>query len=170
MNKCFWLIGLSGAGKTTLSNNVVEILNNELLIKILDGDILRNGLNSNLSFSIEDRNENIRRAAEVTKLFLDSGFIVINSFITPTEEMRQIARNILGKQYIEVFIDAPLSVCESRDVKGLYKKARSGKIKNFTGIDSIFEKPLKPDIIIDTTENIDISVNKLLFEIKRYIK
>jgi adenylylsulfate kinase len=168
MNKCFWLIGLSGAGKTTLSNNVVEILDNDFLIKVLDGDILRNGLNNNLSFSIEDRNENIRRVAEVTKLFLDSGFTVINSFITPTEEMRQIARNILGDQYIEVFVDASLSVCESRDVKGLYKKARSGEIKNFTGIDSVFEKPLNPDIIIDTTESICISVEKLLNEIKKH--
>ena len=168
MNKCFWLIGLSGAGKTTLSNNVVEILDNKFLIKVLDGDILRNGLNSNLSFSIEDRNENIRRVAEVTKLFLDSGFTVINSFITPTEEMRQIAKNILGDQYIEVFIDAPLSVCESRDVKGLYKKARTGEIKNFTGIDSIFEKPINPDIIIDTTESICVSVEKLLNEIKKH--
>jgi adenylyl-sulfate kinase len=168
MNKCFWLIGLSGAGKTTLSNNVVEILDNDFLIKVLDGDILRNGLNNNLSFSIEDRNENIRRVAEVTKLFLDSGFTVINSFITPTEEMRQIARNILGDQYIEVFVDASLSVCESRDVKGLYKKARSGEIKNFTGIDSVFETPLKPDIIIDTTKSISDSVEKLLNEIKKH--
>ena len=168
MNKCFWLIGLSGAGKTTLSNNVVEILENEYLIKVLDGDILRDGLNSNLSFSIEDRNENIRRVAEVSKLFLDSGFTVINSFITPTEEMRQIARNILGDLYVEVFIDAPLSICENRDVKGLYKKARSGEIKNFTGIDSVFERPLNSDIIIDTTKGLCVSVDELLNEIKKH--
>ena len=167
MNKCFWLIGLSGAGKTTLSNNVVEILEDDL-IKVLDGDILRDGLNSNLSFSIKDRNENIRRVAEVSKLFLDSDFTVINSFITPTEEMRQIARNILGDLYVEVFIDAPLSICENRDVKGLYKKARSGEIKNFTGIDSVFERPLNPNIIIDTTKGLCVSVDELLNEIKKH--
>lgn len=150
--KVIWLTGLSGAGKTTLS----EVIQSELrkrgyFTKIFDGDIVRTGLCKDLSYSMEDRMENIRRIAELTKIFLDSGIIVICSFISPTKAMRDLAKSIIGDdRFIEVYVNAPLDVCEKRDVKGLYAKARQGLIKNFTGIDSAFEPPLKPDIEVRT--------------------
>lgn len=147
-----WLTGLSGAGKTTLAKAIEkEIQSKGYFTKSFDGDIIRQGLNNDLGFSLEDRLENIRRIAELTKIFLDSGIIVIISFITPTIQMRQLARSITGEnRFIEVFVNAPLEVCEQRDVKGLYARARRGEIKNFTGIDSVYEAPLSPDVEIRT--------------------
>ncbi len=163
-----WMTGLSGSGKTTLSNHLSTELNNRgFLSKILDGDNVRIGINNNLGFSEEDRYENIRRISEVSKLFLDCGIICINSFISPTKAIRKMALEIIGnKNYFEVFVNAPLEVCEKRDVKGLYKKARNGEIKNFTGIDSIFDIPIKPSIVINTDLlTVEESVSKLLSEI-----
>jgi adenylylsulfate kinase len=150
--KAIWMTGLSGAGKTTLSESVQRDLRKRgYFTKIFDGDIVRTGLCSDLGFSLDDRMENVRRISEVAKIFLDSGIIVICSFITPTKAMRDLAKSIIGEdRFIEVYINAPLEVCEQRDVKGLYARARQGLIKDFTGIDSVFEAPVKPDIEVRT--------------------
>ncbi|HRZ41448.1 MAG TPA: adenylyl-sulfate kinase [Bacteroidales bacterium] len=150
--KVIWMTGLSGAGKSTLSIEIQNALRRKgYFTKIFDGDIVRTGLCKDLGYSLEDRLENIRRIAELSKIFVDSGIIVICSFISPTHEMRQLAKEIIGENnFIEVYINAPLHVCEKRDVKGLYAKARQGLITNFTGIDSVFEPPLKPDIEVRT--------------------
>lgn len=164
-SRVIWMTGLSGSGKTTIGTHIEHELNKRgYLTQVLDGDNIRTGINNNLGFSEEDRYENIRRIAEVSKLFMNCGIICINSFISPTREIRHMAMEIIGKKnFIEVFINAPLEVCESRDVKGLYQKAREGKIKNFTGIDSPFEKPLKPDIELETDKlSIDESTKKAL--------
>ncbi len=163
-SKVIWLTGLSGSGKTTLGVNLEKILvANGFVTQVLDGDNIRSGINRNLSFSQKDRLENIRRIAEVNKLFLNCGIITINCFISPTDEIRNIAKDIIGQEnYIEVFVNAPLKICEQRDVKGLYKKARNGEIKNFTGIDSPFDIPKKYDIEIRTDVlSIEESTNKL---------
>lgn len=151
-SRVIWLTGLSGSGKTTIGRHVEMELNRRgYLTQVLDGDNIRTGINNNLGFSEEDRYENIRRIAEVSKLFMNCGIICINSFISPTREIRHMAMDIIGKEnFIEVFINAPLEVCEGRDVKGLYQKAREGKIKNFTGIDAPFETPVTPDIELKT--------------------
>ncbi|MCL6216747.1 adenylyl-sulfate kinase [Zunongwangia pacifica] len=146
-----WFSGLSGSGKSTLAN----LLEKKLFAEgyhtyVLDGDNIRLGLNKDLGFDQNSRNENIRRIAEVCKLFLDSGLIVIAAFITPKEIDRRIIESVLGDQYIEVFVDTALEVCEKRDVKGLYKKARSGEIANFTGVSCVFENPVNPDLRIKT--------------------
>jgi adenylylsulfate kinase len=164
-SKVVWFSGLSGAGKTTLAKELEVILHNKgYLTQILDGDNIRTGINNNLGFSDDDRKENIRRIAEVSKLLVHSGVIALNSFISPTKEIRELAIGIIGKEnFIEVFVDAPLELCEQRDVKGLYKKARAGKIRNFTGIDAPFERPETPDIIINTAElSIAESLDRLL--------
>jgi len=150
--KVIWLTGLSGSGKTTIGVAIEkELYNLGYLTQILDGDNIRSGINKNLRFSEEDRLENIRRIAEVTKLFLNCGVITINCFITPTEKIRKIARDIIGHEnIIEVYINASIDECEKRDNKGLYKKARNGEIKNFTGISSPFEVPLNADVELDT--------------------
>lgn len=149
-----WLMGLSGAGKSTLSHHLAQKLHQEgFLTQSLDGDNLRTGLNSNLGFSDADRLENIRRAAEVAKLFLNCGIIVIASFICPTQATQNMVRDIVGADFVEIFINCPLEVCEARDVKGLYAKARAGVIKDFTGIDSPFEAPQSPELIINTHLN-----------------
>lgn len=152
-SKVIWFTGLSGSGKTTLAIELEKRLNyNGYLTQILDGDNIRSGINNNLGFSEEDRMENIRRISEVTKLLINSGVIALNSFISPTREIRHRAMDIIGREnFIEVFVSTPLEVCEQRDVKGLYKKAREGKIKNFTGIDSPFEEPVDPDVDVDTS-------------------
>ena len=150
--KVLWMTGLSGAGKTTLA----EALEHELhrkgyFTKSFDGDEIRKGLNKDLGFTLDSRMENIRRTAEVAKLFCDHGLIVICSLITPTNEMREIARSIIGKdRFVEIFVNCSIEVCESRDVKGLYKQARAGLLKNFTGIDAAYEKPEHPDIELRT--------------------
>lgn len=164
-SRVIWFTGLSGAGKTTIGRHVEMELNKRgYLTQVLDGDNIRTGINNNLSFSEADRYENIRRIAEVSKLFLNCGIICINSFISPTREIRHMAREIIGEEnFIEVYINAPLEVCESRDVKGLYQKAREGKIKNFTGIDAPFEAPLHPDVELKTNElTIEASTQKAL--------
>jgi len=163
--KVIWLTGLSGAGKTTLGIALEsELYKRGFLTQILDGDNMRAGINSNLGFRRRDRMENIRRVAEVAKLFVNCGIITISGFITPRETMRTMARNIIGEEsYISVYVNAPLEVCEQRDVKGLYRKARNGLIKNFTGITARFEPPQDYDIEIKTDQyTIEESVNQLL--------
>ncbi len=170
-----WFTGLSGSGKSTIANALEEILyENGNLTYLLDGDNIRHGLNSDLGFDDASRVENIRRVGEVGKLLVDSGLIVLSSFISPFKNDRKIVRDLVKDgEYIEVFIDAPLEVCEKRDPKGLYKKARDAKIKNFTGIDSVYEIPSKADIHICSDK---ISVEKACEEIiellveKGYIK
>jgi adenylylsulfate kinase len=149
-----WFTGLSGSGKTTLANHIEEALFRQgFLAQILDGDQIRQGVNSNLGYSEEDREENIRRIAEISKLFINCGIICIDSFISPTLKIRQMARNIIGPEnFIEIFLNASVEVCEKRDPKGLYKAAREGKIPNFTGIGAPYEIPLHPDIEINTGE------------------
>ena len=151
-SRVIWMTGYSGAGKTTLAINLeAELFRRGYLCYILDGDNIRAGINKNLSFTGEDRTENIRRIAEISKLFIESGIIVINCFISPTEEIRQMAKTIIGKDdFIEVFVNSPFEECERRDVKGLYSKARKGEIKDFTGIDSVYEVPENPDIEVLT--------------------
>jgi adenylylsulfate kinase len=148
-----WMIGLSGSGKSTLAKALERILHERgHLTMLLDGDNLRTGINNNLGFSEEDRIENIRRAAETAKLFLQCGVVTICSFISPTASIRQMAKDIIGEECLEIYINASLEVCEERDVKGLYKKARKGEIKNFTGIDSPFEAPQHPALELNTGE------------------
>lgn len=149
-----WMVGLSGSGKSTLARALENTLHEKgYLTQLLDGDNLRTGINNNLGFSEEDRIENIRRAAEVSKLFANCGVVTICSLISPTHAIQKMAREIIGGKYLEVFINCPLEVCEQRDVKGLYAKARNGEIKSFTGIDSPFEGPESPELELKT--NID---------------
>jgi adenylylsulfate kinase len=148
-----WFTGLSGSGKSTIAN-ALEIELNRLSkhTYLLDGDNIRLGLNKGLTFSDSDRVENIRRIGEVSKLFVDSGLIVLSAFISPFQKDRDIVRNLVDDgEFIEIFIDTPLEVCENRDPKGLYKKARDGDIPNFTGIDSPYEKPISPEIYLETS-------------------
>ncbi len=164
-SKVLWMTGLSGSGKSTIGMNLErQLLAHGLFAQMLDGDNIRTGINGNLGFTIEDRKENIRRIAEVAKLYLNSGVIVICTFISPTEEIRAFAKEIIGEEdFVEIFIDAPLEVCESRDVKGLYQKARAGLIKDFTGIDSPFEPPAAPALVVQTSNKpIDESVSQIL--------
>jgi adenylylsulfate kinase len=153
-----WLYGLSGSGKSTIANTLEKRLfemGNRTYI--LDGDNTRLGLNKGLGFSATDRLENVRRVAEVAKLMADAGIIVIVSLITPYEEQREMIRDLVKEErYLEVFVKCPLAVCEQRDSKGLYKKARAGEIQNFTGISDPFEEPLNPNVTIDT-DNSDVN-------------
>jgi len=155
---CLWMTGLSGAGKSTLANALEQELNKQgKHTYILDGDNLRHGLNSDLGFSEADRNENVRRAAEAAQLMVDSGLIVIVGLISPFKQERDWARNLFQpNQFKEIYISTSLEACEHRDTKGLYKKARQGEVKDFTGIDSPYEPPENPDVIIDT-ENKSVS-------------
>ena len=164
-----WFTGLSGSGKSTIANAVeLELFKRGRKTYLLDGDNVRHGLNKDLGFSEQDRIENIRRIGEVAKLFVDSGLIVLTAFISPFKSDRQIARSLVKyDEFIEVFIDTPLEVCEQRDPKGLYKKARDGAIKNFTGISSPYEAPEEPQIHIKTDEHsieecVDIVINYLI--------
>lgn len=156
----FWFTGLSGSGKTTLAKAVEKkLFNQNFLVQVLDGDNIRAGINNNLGFSSKDRLENIRRIAEISKLFLNSGIITINCFISPSIESRELAKKIIGKEYFhEIYINASYNECEKRDVKGLYKKAKDGKIKNFTGLDLAYEKPTNPHLIVNT-EILDIETS-----------
>lgn len=149
-----WFTGLSGSGKSTVAIALERELHNRgLLCRILDGDNIRSGINNNLGFSAEDRVENIRRIAEVGRLFVDTGIITIAAFISPNNQLREMAAEIIGKDdFVEVFVSTPLEECEKRDVKGLYAKARRGEIKNFTGISAPFEAPEHPDITLDTSK------------------
>ena len=153
---CLWFEGLSGSGKSTLINHLDQYLvKNNFHTYVLDGDNLRLGLNSDLGFSDNDRNENLRRAAEVSSLLVDAGLLVLAGFITPNEAQRKLIRSkFKDEQFIEIFISTPLDICEKRDIKGLYKKARDGKIDNFTGISSPFEHPQNSDLKIDTSDKI----------------
>jgi adenylylsulfate kinase len=163
-----WLTGLSGSGKSTLARAVENELHAKgFATKLLDGDNLRSGINANLGFSEEDRFENIRRAAEVSKLFLDAGIVTICSLISPTEEIRSMAKNIIGEEHFyEVFINCPFEECAKRDVKGLYKKALNGEIKHFTGLDAPFDVPKKPFLEIKThLQTLEESKNQFLNEI-----
>jgi len=163
-SKLLWFTGLSGSGKSTVAN-ALDIRLNEMgkATYLLDGDNIRLGINSDLGFSIQDRNENIRRISEIGKLFVDSGLITIACFISPLKVNREMARKTIGDDFIEIFVDCPLSECEKRDPKNLYKKARLGVIKEFTGISSPYEKPEKPEIVVNTLEKtVDQCVDKIL--------
>jgi adenylylsulfate kinase len=168
-----WFVGLSGSGKSTLATGLENYLYRKgYKTKLLDGDNLRTGINNNLGFTEDDRIENVRRAAEVSKLFLNCGIITICSLISPTIRVRNMAREIIGTDsFIEVYVDCPLETCEKRDVKGLYAKARSGEIKDFTGISSPFEIPENPELIIDTGKDpLEINLKKLVEYIRPRIK
>ena len=164
-----WLTGLSGAGKSTTANAVDQRL--RALGRhsyILDGDNLRHGLTKDLGFTPADRVENVRRVAEVAKLFVDAGLIVLVAVISPFRDQRRMARRIMEEgEFIEIFVDAPLEVCEQRDPKGLYRKARTGEIKNFTGLDSPYEPPENPDIVLKTAER---SVDDLAEQVIAYLR
>lgn len=150
--KCIWFTGLSGSGKSTIANLLErKLFDRGLHTYLLDGDNLRHGLNRDLGFTEADRAENIRRVAEVAKLMVDAGLIVIASFISPYQSERQMARLLFADgEFVEIFVDTPIEECEKRDVKGLYAKARRGDLKNFTGIDSAYERPEYPELILDT--------------------
>ncbi len=168
-----WMTGLSGSGKSTIAKGIERILHKEgYLTQTLDGDNVRSGINNNLTFSLKDRKENIRRIAEISKLFVNCGIITINCFVSPTIEMRDTAKKIIGeKNFLEVYINASLEECIKRDTKGLYSKAKIGQIKNFTGIDSPYEAPIKPDLEINTNKlTIDDSLIKIINHIKPKIK
>ena len=163
-----WFTGLSGSGKSTVAIALERELHRRgLLCRILDGDNIRSGINNNLGFTEADRVENIRRIAEVSKLFIDTGIITIAAFISPSNDLRKMAAEIIGREnFLEVFVNTPLEVCEQRDVKGLYAKARRGEIKNFTGISAPFEAPSHPDLTLDTSKlTLEESVNLLLEKI-----
>ena len=167
-----WLTGLSGAGKSTLANEVEKRhFAMGKYTMLLDGDNVRMGLNQNLGFSEEDRVENIRRIAEVSKLMNDAGLIVLTSFISPFRQDRRNAKNIIGERFVEVYISTPLEECEKRDVKGLYKKARNGEISNFTGITSPYEAPEHPDITVDTSKySLEECVDIILKGLEQFIE
>ena len=160
-----WFTGLSGSGKSTIAIALErELQKRGLLCRILDGDNIRSGINNNLGFSAEDRIENIRRIAEIGKLFVDTGIITIAAFISPNNDIREMAANIIGKEdFMEIYVSTPIEECERRDVKGLYAKARKGEIKNFTGISAPFEAPQHRALSLDTSKlSVEESVNKLL--------
>lgn len=160
-----WFTGLSGSGKSTVAIALErELQKRGLLCRILDGDNIRSGINNNLGFSAEDRVENIRRIAEIGKLFVDTGIITLAAFISPNNDIREMAARIVGKEdFMEIYVSTPLEECERRDVKGLYAKARRGEIRNFTGISAPFEAPEHPALSLDTSVlSVEESVNQLL--------
>ncbi|MEZ5037594.1 MAG: adenylyl-sulfate kinase [Chitinophagales bacterium] len=161
---CIWMTGLSGSGKSTIAEGLEKKLHqNGILSMVLDGDNIRSGINKNLSFSEEDRTENIRRIAEINKLFLNCGIITINCFVSPTLDIREQAKDIIGDaDFFEIYINASFDECAKRDVKGLYAKALKGEIKNFTGLDAPFEAPKNPSLEIKTAElSIEESIDKI---------
>ena len=166
--KVFWFTGLSGSGKSTIAKGVERALfNRGYFVKVIDGDNVRVGLCNNLGFSMEDRQENIRRVAELAKLFVDTGVITMCSFISPTVEVRAAAKSIIeSDRFKEIYINTPLEICEQRDVKGLYKRARSGEIKGFTGIDSPYEPPISADLEVKTE---GLSIEESVKEVVEYI-
>lgn len=160
-----WFTGLSGSGKSTIAMGVERELHKRgILCRILDGDNIRSGINSNLGFSAEDRMENIRRIAEIGKLFVQTGIVTLACFVSPTNDVRRLARNIIGEEdFKEVFVSTPLEECERRDVKGLYARARRGEVKDFTGISAPFEVPENPTLEIDTSHlSLEESVKKVV--------
>ena len=160
-----WFTGLSGSGKSTIAIALERELHRRgILCRILDGDNIRSGINNNLGFTEADRVENIRRIAEVAKLFIDTGIVTLAAFISPNNDIREMAARIIGKDdFLEVYVSTPLEECERRDVKGLYAKARRGEIKNFTGITAPFEAPVHPALTLDTSVlSLEESVNRLL--------
>lgn len=168
-----WFTGLSGSGKSTVALGVErELAKRGILCRILDGDNIRAGINSNLGFSQEDRRENIRRIAEVGKLFVDTGIVTLACFVSPTEDIRQLARNIIGESdFKEVYVSTPIEECERRDVKGLYARARRGEVKDFTGISAPFEAPQNPTLSIDTSVlPLEESVNRVVEMVMREIE
>ncbi len=170
--KVIWMTGLSGSGKSTVAIALEKLLHAEgYQTMVLDGDNTRTGICNNLGFSLEDRAENIRRIAEVSKLFAQSGVVCINSFVSPTIAIRQTAKEIIGEEdFLEIYVSAPIEVCEQRDVKGLYAKARAGEIKGFTGIDSPYEAPVNPFLEVKTDkETLEESVNNIYNKIMPFI-
>lgn len=166
--KVIWFTGLSGSGKTTLATALErELFKKGFLTQVLDGDNIRSGINSNLGFSNDDRMENIRRIAEISKLFLNCGVICICAFVSPTNQIRKVVKDIIGKEdFLEIFVSTPVEVCKTRDTKGLYAKAEMGLIKDFTGISAPFEIPQNPVLAIDTTNKpIEDSLEELLEKI-----
>ena len=164
-----WFTGLSGSGKTTLAEALErKLFNQGFLTQVLDGDNIRSGINNNLSFTEEDRTENIRRIAEVSKLFINCGVITLCSFVSPTDKIRNVVSEIVGEEdFFEIYVSTPIEVCEERDIKGLYAKARAGEIKDFTGISAPFEAPKNPKITIDTSQHsieecVDILLKQIL--------
>ena len=168
-----WMTGLSGSGKSTIAKGLERYLHDlGFLTQMLDGDNVRAGINNNLGFSEEERTENVRRIAEVSKLFINCGVITLNCFVSPTIKMRELAKSIIGDEnFVEIYVNASLNDCEKRDVKGLYAKARAGEIKNFTGIDTPFEAPLDPSLEINTSDlTIDASIQRVIDYILPKIK
>ncbi len=166
--KVIWFTGLSGSGKSTLAVQLEAALHAQgFKTYLLDGDNIRSGLNKDLAFTDDARVENIRRISEVCKLFVDAGVVLLSAFISPFQADRELVKNIVGNNnYIEVFVDTPLEICEQRDVKGLYKKARAGEVKNFTGISSPYERPTHPDVVIPTAKmSVEDSLDLLVKEI-----
>jgi adenylylsulfate kinase len=164
-SKVIWFTGLSGSGKTTLASALERnLFEKGYLTQVLDGDNIRTGINNNLGFTPEDRMENIRRIAEIAKLLINSGVICLCAFVSPSEETRKIVRDIIGeKDFLEIFVSTPIEICETRDVKGLYEKARAGKIQNFTGVSAPFEIPRNAILSIDTSDqSVEECVNILL--------
>jgi len=171
--KLIWFTGLSGSGKSTLAVQLEAALHaSGFKTYLLDGDNIRSGLNKDLTFTDEGRVENIRRISEVCKLFLDAGVVLLSAFISPFQADRELVKRIVGPEnYIEVFVDAPLEVCEQRDVKGLYKKARAGEVPNFTGISSPYERPSNPDVVIKTDKlAVEESIELLMKNIETKLK
>ncbi len=166
-----WFTGLSGSGKTTLGNAIFNKLREHNRVIILDGDELRKGINSDLGYSMEDGNENIRRVAHIAKMLSDNGFFVIGTLISPTLHSRKLAREIIGENFFEIYIKSSIEKCIDRDVKGLYKKAMNNEVKEFTGISSIYEVPTNSELTVDTeTLSIEESINEILgFLIKKNI-
>lgn len=172
-SKVIWFTGLSGSGKSTLAIALERELHQRgILCYLLDGDNIRTGINSNLGFSDSDRVENIRRIAEVSKLFIDCGVVTLASFVSPTNDIRKLASDIIGSSnFIEIYVSTPIQVCEERDVKGLYKKARAGQISDFTGISAPFEEPQNPVLAIDTSQyTIEESTSLLLDRVLPMLK
>lgn len=170
--KVLWLTGLSGSGKSTIAIGLERALFAAgFFPQLLDGDNIRSGINNNLGFSLEDRAENIRRIAEVAKLYAHSGIVVLCSFISPTQEMRRLAASIIGADFLEIFVDTPLEICEARDVKGLYAKARRGEIQGFTGIDSPYEAPEDPFLRLTTAnKSVEACVQQAFAAVKTVIE
>lgn len=168
-----WFTGLSGSGKSSLANQIeYELFRKGIRTYTLDGDNVREGLNGDLGFGAEERHENLRRIAEVAKILMDSGSVVMASFISPLEKDRTFIRKIIGNEnLIEIFVNTPLDVCEQRDVKGLYKKARAGEIENFTGVNAPYEPPVSPDIEIQTEhEKMETSIKRILNHLENKLK